>query len=140
MDDKKTKIARIVVFTVIVLSLVVIMKLIVGATKVSAKYDQFAECLVNKGAKFYGAFWCPHCQAQEATFGMSRDKMANLGLYKECSNPDQSENDFCKALGIEGYPTWIFADGSRVAHELKVEELATKTTCALPTASITPVK
>jgi thiol-disulfide isomerase/thioredoxin len=29
------------------------------------KYDEFAKCLTDNGAKFYGAFWCPHCQAQK---------------------------------------------------------------------------
>jgi hypothetical protein len=32
------------------------------------KYDLFAQCLKDKDAKFYGAFWCPHCQNQKAMF------------------------------------------------------------------------
>jgi len=37
------------------------------------QYDTFAQCLGEKGAKFYGAFWCPHCQAQKAIFGKSKE-------------------------------------------------------------------
>ena len=35
---------------------------------VPGKYDGFAQCLKDKGATFYGAFWCPHCKAQKALF------------------------------------------------------------------------
>jgi thiol-disulfide isomerase/thioredoxin len=35
------------------------------------KYDALASCLKEKGAVFYGAFWCPHCQNQKAMFGKS---------------------------------------------------------------------
>jgi len=31
-------------------------------------YDEFAQCLTDKGVKMYGAYWCPHCQAQKALF------------------------------------------------------------------------
>ena len=33
------------------------------------QYDNLAQCLTDKGAKFYGAFWCSHCQEQKAEFG-----------------------------------------------------------------------
>ena len=35
------------------------------------KYDAFAVCLKDKGAVFYGAFWCSHCQANKKMFGTS---------------------------------------------------------------------
>jgi thiol-disulfide isomerase/thioredoxin len=35
------------------------------------KYDTFAQCLTQKGVIFYGAFWCPHCQATKRMFGSS---------------------------------------------------------------------
>src|SRR3989344_2246572 len=28
-------------------------------------YDGFAQCLKDKEVTFFGAFWCPHCQAQK---------------------------------------------------------------------------
>lgn len=33
---------------------------------------------------------------------------------------------------IEGYPTWIFKDGSRLTGEIPLPTLAEKTQCALP--------
>ena len=135
MDDKKTKVARIVVFSIIIAAIVVIMYMVVGAAKTSANTDQFAECLVNKGVKFYGAFWCPHCQAQEADFGMSRQKLASLGLYNECSNADGSQNALCTGLKITGYPTWVFPDGSRISGEQTLATLSQKSGCALPAAT-----
>lgn len=93
------------------------------------KYDSFAQCLGNNGAKFYGAFWCPHCQEQKAKFGSS----AKLLPYVECSTPDgQGQLPLCTDAGIQGYPTWEFADGSRKSGTLSLEELGQLTSCALP--------
>ena len=68
------------------------------------KLDDFAKCLGDKGAIFYGAFWCPHCQAQKALFG----KSAKLLPYIECSTPDI------------------------LTGEIPLETLAEKTGCVLP--------
>jgi len=97
--------------------------------------DAFAQCLKDKGATFYGAFWCPHCQAQKKLFGSS----VKLLPYVECSTPDGSaQNQTCKDKKIEGYPTWEFSDGSRLNGEIPLETLAEKTGCVLPAAE--PVK
>lgn len=93
------------------------------------KYDGFASCLKDKGAVFYGAFWCPHCQNQKAEFGNS----ARLLPYVECSNPDgQSQTQVCIDKGIKSYPTWVFADGSTEYGEVPLDTLAKKTGCVLP--------
>lgn len=93
------------------------------------KYDEFAQCLGNAGAKFYGAFWCPHCQEQKKLFGNSVDKLP----YEECSTPDgKGQLAICKEKGIQSYPTWIFADDSRETGVLSLAKLAEKTSCALP--------
>lgn len=94
-----------------------------------SKLNAFAQCLGEKGAKFYGAFWCPHCQNQKKMFGTA----AKFLPYVECSTPDgKSQLELCKAEGIEGYPTWVFADGSRMNGEIALEVLAEKTGCTLP--------
>lgn len=91
--------------------------------------DGFALCLEEKGAVFYGAFWCPHCQSQKAMFGRSE----KLLPYVECSTPDgQNQAEECRAKNIEGYPTWEFNDGSRLTGEIPLETLAEKTGCELP--------
>lgn len=93
------------------------------------KYDDLARCLTEKGAKFYGAFWCPHCQTQKKWFGNSE----KLLPYIECSQPNgKDRTQICIDQKIESYPTWEFADGSRITGEKRPEELAEKTGCALP--------
>jgi thiol-disulfide isomerase/thioredoxin len=99
------------------------------------KYDTLATCLKEKGATFYGAFWCPHCRDQKKVFGNS----AKLLPYVECSTPDAAgQTQICIDKKIESYPTWEFADGSRVGGGLTPEQLAEKTQCPLTNATSTP--
>lgn len=101
----------------------------VWAARQPGKYDDFAKCLGDKGAKFYGAFWCPHCQNQKGMFGKSKKYLP----YIECSLPSGSgQTDICKEQKIDGYPTWEFADGSREGGEVVLSRLSEKTGCALP--------
>lgn len=91
-------------------------------------YDQFASCLEEKGANFYGAYWCPACNQQKALFGRSADQLP----YTECSLPGgQGQNALCQEENIGAYPTWEFADGERVTGVLSLEELAKRTECTL---------
>lgn len=93
------------------------------------KYDEFAICLKDKGAVFYGAFWCPHCQDQKKMFGQS----SKLLPYVECSTPDgKGQTAICTEKDIPGYPTWEFADGSRMGSTVSFEKLSEKTGCANP--------
>lgn len=101
------------------------------------KYDVFAQCLKDKGAVFYGAFWCPHCQAQKKLFGSS----AKFLPYVECSNPaGNAQTQICIDKKIAGYPTWDLADGTRLSNEneagITLETLATKTACELPSDEV----
>ncbi len=90
---------------------VVLILFVVGigmfANKGPSKFDEFAKALKSGGAQFYGAFWCPHCQAQKALFGNSKKYLP----YIECSNTDQSVTQICKDEKIESYPTWKFKNG-----------------------------
>ena len=91
--------------------------------------DAFAQCLKAKGATFYGAFWCPHCQREKGLFGSS----AALLPYVECATADaQGQTQVCIDKKITGYPTWEFADGSRETGETSLTKLAEKTGCGLP--------
>ncbi|MCX6703335.1 MAG: thioredoxin domain-containing protein [Candidatus Zambryskibacteria bacterium] len=92
-------------------------------------YDTFAQCITDSGAKFYGAFWCPHCRDQKAMFGSS----AKLLPYVECSTPDgQSQTPICKEKEVKSYPTWTFTNASSTTGTVELADLATKTGCALP--------
>lgn len=104
-----------------------------------SKYDDFAKCIKDKGVIFYGAFWCPHCQAQKARFG----KSAQYLPYIECSTPDgRSQNQICKDANISTYPTWEFPTTTpstasstpmdRYTGEIELADLAEKTSCILP--------
>ena len=99
-----------------------------------SKLDDFAKCIKNAGVTFWGAFWCPHCQAQKARFG----KSAQYLPYKECSTPDgQGQTQICKDADIKTYPTWDFPVANsttteRVTGEVELVDLAAKTSCPLP--------
>lgn len=93
------------------------------------QYDGLAQCIADKGAVFYGAFWCSHCREQKAMFG----KSAQFLPYVECSTPDsRGMVPVCEEKGIKGFPTWIFADGSVVEGTMSIERLAEKTACEAP--------
>ena len=93
------------------------------------KLDQFAQCLSSSGVKFYGAFWCSHCQNQKALFGNSKKYLP----YIECSTPDSNgQLQVCKDEQITTYPTWRFPDGTSQEGELTLQQLAEKSFCPLP--------
>jgi hypothetical protein len=130
MKDKLTLIA-IVVFSLVVFGgLILLAKSNQGAGKLD--YGEFISCLAEKEAKFYGAFWCPHCQDQKNKFGGQDELLAEKGVYIECSNPDRSQNELCTEEGIESYPTWEI-NGERFSGVLELEALASGTSCVLPT-------
>lgn len=85
--------------------------------------DSFAECLTDKGIAMYGADWCPHCQDEKKNFG-SAFKLVN---YIECGRNPQS----CLAMGVEGFPTWIFPDGKRLVGEQGIEKLSEESGCVI---------
>lgn len=90
--------------------------------------DLFAQCISDAGAKFYGAYWCPHCQAQKKLFNNSKRLP-----YIECSTPNgQAQTQVCMDAKIESYPTWVFADGSVLDGEQTFEKLSEKTNCPVP--------
>ena len=91
--------------------------------------DGFAQCLADKGVAMYGAWWCPHCKDQKALFGSSFKKVN----YVECSpNQTKSMSQECKDAKIEGYPTWVLADESRLSGQQTLATLAEKSGCSLP--------
>ncbi len=96
-------------------------------------YDGFAQCLKDKGAVFYGAFWCPHCQATKRMFGSAAQYLP----YVECSTPNgQSQLQVCKDAGVESYPTWTFAGTTtRLVGEHTFAEFSALTGCPLPSAN-----
>lgn len=103
--------------------------LAVMGNQTPAGAEELAECMTENGATMYGAWWCPHCEAQKELFGKAFDNIH----YVECSpGGTRTMSQECQDAGIEGYPTWEFADGSRLGGERTLQELAEKTGCELP--------
>lgn len=85
------------------------------------KLRALAEHLAKTDAKFYGAYWCPHCTEQKRIFGSSASRLP----YVECSpaGPKARPAAECEAKRINTYPTWII-DGQRREGVLTAETLA----------------
>jgi len=99
-------------------------------SKKSAKLTALAECITKSGAKFYGAFWCPHCQDQKGLFQTLFSSADKKLPYVECSTPDSNgQLQVCQDIGIKVYPTWKFSDGTTHEGGMTLQELADKTKC-----------
>jgi hypothetical protein len=95
----------------------------------TSRLDAFAQCLTAKKVKMYGAFWCPHCEDQKDKFGSSFD----YAPYVECGiKGSKAIEPVCTQNDIKHYPTWVFADGTRVEGAQELTFLGDKTGCALP--------
>ncbi|MBI1993656.1 MAG: vitamin K epoxide reductase family protein [Deltaproteobacteria bacterium] len=85
------------------------------------KVRALAEHLAKSNAKFYGAYWCPHCEDQKLMFGASANRLP----YIECS-PQGARGPLakiCSDARIERFPTWIIG-GDRREGVLTLTELA----------------
>lgn len=80
-----------------------------------------AQHLKKVGAKMYGAFTCPHCQAQKELFGKEAARQFD---YVEC-HPEgkNAQPDVCRAAKIESFPTWEI-NGQFYQGETSLEQLA----------------
>ena len=92
--------------------------------------DGFVQCMKDKDVTFYGAFWCPHCQATKKQFGNSE----KLLPYVECSTPDgKNQTQICIDKKIDTYPTWTRpTDDTRISGEHTLQEIADFSGCKLP--------
>lgn len=97
--------------------------------------DPYAKALAihlsQRGAKMYGASWCPHCIEQKEMFGASARRLP----YVECSPGGQGTRQAseCAAAGINLYPTWII-DGKRIQEVIPLPRLAELTAFTPPSA------
>lgn len=88
--------------------------------------------LSERGAKMYGASWCPHCIEQKELFGASARRVP----YVECSPGGQGtrQASACAAAAIKQYPTWIIG-GQRFEEVLTLPRLAELTGFQPPAAT-----
>ncbi|NKC15732.1 MAG: Vitamin K epoxide reductase [Gammaproteobacteria bacterium] len=71
----------------------------------SERLKALATHLDESGAKFYGAYWCPHCNDQKELFGASAKRLP----YVECAPGGRNGpmSPSCAAKRIRDFPTWI---------------------------------
>jgi hypothetical protein len=123
------------IFTITAISAVALLAIIYALVHASAWREkvteqpaspevvQFAQCLASKGATMYGAAWCPHCQREKARFGDAFKYVP----YVECPQNMQ----LCLDKGVQGYPTWIFSDGTRLEGEQELVDISKASGCPL---------
>jgi thiol-disulfide isomerase/thioredoxin len=125
---KKKQQNQLLFWGILIIVVVGFTALIIRDSGKPGKFTSLAQCLDEKGAKFYGAFWCPACESQRTQFGKAQNDLP----YIECSNQDRSQTDICNNENIQSYPTWKFVDGSVITGVQSFEFLAEKTGCELP--------
>ncbi|MBI2454452.1 MAG: hypothetical protein HYV54_02700 [Parcubacteria group bacterium] len=114
---------KIIVFVAGMIAVILLLTLWPKEKTGAGPLDDFAKCLADKNIIMYGADWCPHCQTQKKMFGKSFQYIN----YVECPQDPQK----CLAAGIEGYPTWVTANGEKLIGEQKIETLSKKTNCPI---------
>ena len=86
----------------------------------SAYAEGLAQHLASSGARFYGAWWCPHCQEQKRMFG----EAARYLPYVECDpRSSDAKPEDCRRAGVRAFPTWVIG-GRKYEGTLSLEELA----------------
>ncbi len=126
---------KIIIGSAVIISLIIIIFAVVSINnknKIPGLYDNFAQCLTDKGAIMYGAEWCAHCKEQKEIFGDS----FRLIKYVEC--PDNTQ--LCIDRGIQGYPTWLIGTSTKLEgfdKKTTMKELSDATGCPLPDINTT---
>jgi len=112
----------IIVIGIIVLAVTTSQKIAKEDSISSVGLEKITQVLNARGVKFYGASWCPHCATQKSWF---RKSAKNLP-YIECSTAGAGspQTQICVDAKIESYPTWEFANGTRISTELMPVDLA----------------
>jgi hypothetical protein len=79
------------------------------------------EHLVKSGAKFYGAYWCSHCNKQKSMFGSAA--AAKLPYIECAKDGENSQRQLCKDLNIRMFPTWSI-DGKMIEGTRELKDIA----------------
>ncbi len=119
---------KFVYILVCIFALIIVVAIIASNSGAPGEYDGLARCLDEKGFKFYGAYWCPHCVQQKELFGSSADELP----YIECSLPNNAgQTAVCAQAGIMSYPTWELPSGKRIEGLISIEELISFSGCSI---------
>lgn len=104
---------------------------VVELSVVAPDLVSFAQALKALGAKLYGAAWNAETTAQKELF----EDGGQFLDFVEVTNPDRTPNDETTDNEITTYPTWIFADGSRLEGVQTLQALADKLDIDIPLGS-----
>jgi glutaredoxin len=89
---------------------------------VSGKAEtELVEHLVAQDVKFYGAYWCDHCQRQKSLFGA--EAAAKLPYVECAADAEKSQRQLCKEKKIQMFPTWVI-DGKYFTGTKDLKEIA----------------
>lgn len=94
-----------------------------------------AEHLVASDSRFFGAYWCAHCQEQKAIFEASAHRLP----YVECT-PEGRRGPValdCLTNDIKSYPTWLIA-GRRYEGVLTADSLVRLSGFTKPASAASP--
>jgi len=109
--------------------------LIQSRTVPDGTYDEFAQCLTEKGFIMYGSVTCSYCAAQRAKFGSAFEYITEIECNPRNPNP---QTQLCFDKKVEGTPTWIQEDESgEIVRRfptgvVEFKELSRVSGCALP--------
>ena len=118
---------EILTAAIVAVFIIIAVVLVLRPRSTGSNYDSLAQCLTEKGAAMYGAYWCPHCKTQKEMFGNSF-KYIN---YIECdARGENAKPELCEQAGITGYPTWII-NGKTYVGVRQFQELADATGCSV---------
>jgi len=110
---------------IILIFFVSLLLLTACSSRLDPAAEELASCLSEKGVKFYGAYWCPHCNDQKELFGKAVES-----FYVECSLPSaQGQTEICQEAGVKAYPTWEFQDGTKREGVLSLEQIKELSGC-----------
>ena len=93
---------------------------------VVGQFDAFAQCLTEKGAKFYGSWQCGHCSTQKTMLGSSMKYVD----YVECGSLSGPVSQACIDAGVQAYPTWVI-NGKTYVGVQSLQTLSSLTGCSL---------
>ena len=130
-EEQKRSLRRIRIAIIVMFAICAALAIFVywqGLPPPAHLYDALAKCIAQSSTTFYGAYWCPHCEAQKTKFGTGAQYLP----YMECAiRGTSTQTQVCIDHDIIQYPTWVFADGSRLVGVQTPQTLAQKTGCAL---------
>ncbi len=88
-----------------------------------------AQCLTEKGVRFFGTAECPWCTRQKELFGPATEFLP----YIECSPNVATEQELtmCEEAGVRGVPDWRFPGQEPVTGMQSIERIAELSGCEI---------